>query len=114
MGIPLAVSPSILTPGLYMKVNLLAGAASPGTGVLRVLLLSPKASSGDLTAQTEIRVGAGEASAATAFGTGSPGHLAAKALYDKYQAAQVDFGAPTAGAGSAVGTLTFSGSPTAN
>lgn len=114
MGIPLAVSPSVLTPGLYLKVNLLAGAASPGTGVLRVLLLSPKASTGDLTAQSEIRAGGGESSAGVAFGVGSPGHLAAKALYEKYQSAQVDFGAPTAGATASTGTFAFTGSPTAN
>lgn len=114
MSTPLAVSPSVLSPGLYLKVNLLAGASSPGTGVLRVLFLCPKASTGDLTVQTEIRTGAGEASASTAFGPGTPGHLGAKALYDKYQAAQIDFGAPTAGAGSATGTFAHSGSPTAN
>lgn len=102
-----------MTPGLYILVDLLAGAASPGTGVLRVLLLSPKGS-GDLTAQTEIRAGGGEASAGTAFGSGTPGHLTAKQIYRKSPSAQVDFGAPTAGAGAATKNITFSGSPTAN
>src|SRR6185369_4098984 len=114
MGLPLAVSPSVLTPGLYLKVNLVAGTAAPGTGVLRVLELAPKSSGGDLVANSEIRSGGGESSAAVAFGSGTPGHLAAKQLYAKFGTAQVDFGAPTAGSGSAVLTTTFSGSPTAN
>jgi phage tail sheath gpL-like len=114
MTIPLAVNPSVLTPGLYLIVNLLAGAASPGTGTLRVLLLSPKASGGTLTADTEIRAGGGPASAALAFGTGALGHLVGKLIYGKAPLAQVDFGAPTAGSGSATTDVTASGSPAEN
>ena len=35
MGIPLAVSPSVRTPGLALLINLLATVASPGTAPLR-------------------------------------------------------------------------------
>ena len=40
MTIPLAVSPSQLTPGLYLTVDLLAGAAGAGSGVLKVALMA--------------------------------------------------------------------------
>jgi phage tail sheath gpL-like len=114
MSIPVAVSPSVLTPGLYLTVDLLAGAVAPGGGTLRTVIMSPKSAAGDLTADTEVRTGAGEASASTAFGPGTPGHLAAKLVYDKYPAAIVDFIAPTAGAGTATLGITAAGSPTSN
>lgn len=114
MAIPTAVSPATLTPGLYLKVNLVAGAAAPNVGPLRVLLISPKASTGDLTDDTEVRTGGGEDTAGVAYGPGSPGHLAAKQLYGRLPTAQVDFVAPIAGAGAATSTITFSGTPTSN
>lgn len=114
MTIPVAVSPSKVTPGLYLSINLLSGAGAPGGGTLRVLLLAPKATSGDLTAQTEIRTGGGPDSAATAFGIGTPGHLTAKQIYTLDPSAEIDFGAPTAGAGTATLNVTASGSPTGN
>ncbi|HEX4334697.1 MAG TPA: hypothetical protein VH062_02220 [Polyangiaceae bacterium] len=114
MTIPKAVSPATLTPGVYVSVDLLAGAAGPGSAPLRVLLLAPKASSGNLTVDTEIRAGGGEATASLAYGSGSVGHLAAKQIYRKYPTAVVDFGAPTAGTGSATLSITASGSPVAD
>lgn len=114
MTIPLAVSPSVLTPGLYMTVDLLAGTASPGSGVLRVALLASKSSAGDLTDDTEVRSGAGEASAATAFGAGTVGHLAAKLVYQEYAPAQVDFISPVPGSGTATLDVTAAGAPTSN
>lgn len=114
MSIPTAVSPSVLTPGLYLTVDLLAGAVAPGGGTLRTAIIAPKSASGDLTVDTEVRTGAGEASASTAFGQGTPGHLAAKLIYSKYPAAIVDFIAPTAGAGTATLAITFTGAPTSN
>jgi phage tail sheath gpL-like len=97
-----------------LTVDLLAGAVAPGGGTLRTVIIAPKSSSGDLTVDTEVRTGAGEASAATAFGTGTPGHLAAKIIYTKYPQAIVDFVAPTAGAGTATLGITAAGSPTSN
>ena len=114
MTIPKAVSPGTLTPGLYLSINLLAGSAGPSVGLLRTLLLCPKAPDGDLTPDTEIRNGGGADSAAIAFGVGSPGHLAAKQLYAMYPTAVVDFGAPVAGTGTATLNVTLSGAPTAN
>lgn len=114
MSIPTAVSPSVLTPGLYLTVDLLAGAVAPGGGVLRSVIIAPKSASGDLTVDTEVRLGAGAASASTAFGAGTPGHLAAKILYGKYPQAVVDFIAPTAGAGTATLDVTAAGAPTSN
>lgn len=110
----LAVSPSALTPGLYLKINLISGAGAIGSAILRCLLLAPKSSSGNLTVDTEVRTGAGEDSAGVAYGVGTPGHLAAKQLYKAYPSAVCDFAAPTAGAGAAVTTVTFSGAPAAN
>lgn len=114
MPIPTAVSPSQLTPGLYLSVDLLAGAASPGTGTLRVALIATKGSAGDLTDDTEVRAGGGVDTAATAFGTGTPGHLAAKQVYRKFPAAQVDFISPVAGSGTATLNITFAGAPSSN
>jgi|GEM_PF-2833506 len=114
MTIPLAVSPSQLTPGLYLTVDLLAGAASPGTGVLRTVIIGSKSAAGDLTVDTEVRTGGGESSASVAFGPGTPAHLAAKKLYGRFQAGVVDFIAVTAGAGLATLDLTLTGVPTSN
>ena len=114
MSTPLAVSPGQLTPGLYLTVDLLAGTASPNVGQLRVAIVSPRSSAGDLGIETEVRAGSGADSAATAFGTGTPGHLAAKLLYAKFPAAVVDFVAATAGAGSATLNVTLSGSVSSN
>jgi len=114
MSIPQAVSPGTVTPGLFLSVDLLAGAASPNSGTLRVALMAAKASTGNLTNDTEVRAGGGEASAGTAFGIGASGHLAAKQLYAKYPLAQVDFISPVPGAGQATIGITFAGAPTSN
>jgi phage tail sheath gpL-like len=114
MPIPLAVAPSIITPGFYLQVNLLAGASAPSTGTLKCLLICPKASTGNLTVDTEIRPGAGPDSAATAYGSGTPGHLAAIQIYTQFPAAQVYFAAPTAGATAATLNITATGVPTSN
>ncbi len=114
MAIPLAVSPGVLTPGLYMNVDLLAGAASPNTGTLRIALMGSKSASGDLTVDTEVRVGGGADTAGVAFGLGTPAHLAAVQIYEQYPTAIVDFIAPTAGAGTAQLNLTLSGTTTSN
>jgi phage tail sheath gpL-like len=114
MSIPVVVSPAKVTPGLYISVNLLAGAAAPGTGILRVLLIAPKAASGTLTVDTEIRAGGGPESAGVAWGVGTPGHLAAKQIYLKAPDAQIDFAAPTAGATAATLNITASNVPTGN
>jgi phage tail sheath gpL-like len=114
MAIPIAVSPSVLTPGLYLTVDLLAGTSSPGAGTLRTALIATRSSSGDLTDDTEVRAGSGAASASTAFGAGTVGHLAAKALYNKYPNAVVDFISPAAGAGTATLDLTLTGTTSSN
>ncbi len=111
MTIPLAVGPGQLTPGLYLVVDLLAGAASPNTGALRVALMGTASAAGDLTPDTELRVGGGEVTAATAFGIGTPAHLGSKLLYLTFPAAVVDFIAPTPGTGVATLDVTFAGVP---
>jgi phage tail sheath gpL-like len=114
MAIPLAVSPGTLTPGVYLIVDLLAGAASPSTGLLRIALMGSKSAAGDLTPDTEVRAGGGADTAATAFGVGTPAHLAAKLLYGQFAAAVIDFIAPIAGTGLATLDITLSGVPTGN
>ena len=76
--------------------------------------MAPKSAAGNLTPDTEFRRGAGADSAATAFGPGTLGHLAAIQLYAKCPTAIVDFAAPTVGAGTATLALTASGVPTGN
>jgi phage tail sheath gpL-like len=76
--------------------------------------MAPKASTGTITPDTEVRVGGGEDSAGVAYGIGTPGHLAARQLYKAYPSAVVDFVAPIAGTGAATATITISGAPTAN
>jgi len=114
MTIPKAVSPSTLTPGVFMTVDLLAGSASPSTGVLRVLLVAPKASTGTLVPDTEFRAGGGTATAKIAYGARSPGYLGSKLLYSEYPSATVDFATPTAGSGSATISITAAGVPSAD
>ena len=109
-----AVSPSVVTPGLYLSVDLTAGTASPNVGVLRVLVLAPKSASGDLTANTEIRAVNSADEAGTAFGIGTPGHLACVQILDKYPAAQIEAAAPTAGTGTATLSVTAANTPTAD
>lgn len=111
MSVPTAVSPGIVTPGLYLVVDLLAGAASPGTGDLRVALLASKSAAGTLTNDTEVRSGGGESTASLAFGPGTGGHLTAKQIYARYPQAQVDFISPVPGAGTATLNITFTGAP---
>lgn len=115
MTIPLAVAPAIKTPGLYLVVDLLGSAANPGSDVLRALIMAPKGSAGNLTNNTEVRPIFGPDDAATAFGTGTPGHLAAKRLFAQNGAALVDVISPTPSAGvAATGTQTFTGPATQN
>lgn len=114
MAIPTAVGPGQLTPGLYLVVDLLAGAASPNTGTLRVALIGTQSSAGDLTDDTEVRTGGGPVTAETAFGIGSAPDLAAELLYATFPAAVVDFISPAAGSGTATLDLTATGVPTGN
>ena len=115
MTVPIAVSPSVLTPGLYLVVDLLASAAAPGIGQLRTLIMAPKSSSGDLTPDTEVRTIGDAGEAAVAFGDGTPGHLTAKLLFAQFPTAVVDAIAPTASAGAAATlVVTFAGAPTAD
>lgn len=115
MGIPLAVQPSVKTPGVYLTVNLLAGAANPGLGQLRALLLAPKSSGGNITPDTEIREVFGPDDVATALGTNTTGHLAAIAFFRQNPRGSMDVIAPLESAGAAAtATQTFSGTATQN
>lgn len=115
MPITKAVASSVKTPGFYLSINLLGAPTNPGTAPLRALILAPKASSGNITANTEVRQCFGEADVATALGSGTPGHLAAKRLFQRFGLASLDVVAPTASAGAAAtGTQTFTGPATEN
>lgn len=111
-----AVASTVKTPGFYQTVNLLGGASNPGTSALRVLLICPpNTSGGDITADTEVRQVFGPDDVATALGSGNPGHLASKRLFEHYGLAKVDVIAPAESAGAAAtGTQTFSGTATEN
>jgi phage tail sheath gpL-like len=112
--VPVAVSPTVRTPGTALLVNLLAGASSPGSSVARALVIAPKSSSGSQTADTVKTGVGGEAQMATLLGAGTPGHLAAKNLFGEYGLAQVDLACCAEPTGvAATQTVTFAGGPPA-
>jgi phage tail sheath gpL-like len=115
MPIQKAVASSVKTPGFYLSLNLLGNPANPGTAQLRALIMAPKSSAGNITANTEVRQCFGPTDVATALGAGTPGHLAAQKLFQRFGLASLDVVAPTASAGSAAaGTQEFSGTATEN
>jgi phage tail sheath gpL-like len=109
MATPVAVSPTTLTPGVYLNVDLTAGPSAPGSLAMRALLMAPKSSAGSITANTQLERGVTDASEVRSLlGPGTPGHLAAVALFRAHPTASLDVIAPTASAGSvATGTITF-------
>jgi phage tail sheath gpL-like len=115
MPIPLAVSPSVKTPGLYLVVDLLGLAGNPGTAVNRALIMAPKGAGGTLVNDTEVRQLFGADDAAAAFGPGSSGHLTARRLFAQYGLAAVDAISPAPSAGvAATASQTFTGPASAN
>lgn len=109
MTSPVAVSPTTLTPGVYLSVDLTAGPSAPGSLPMRGLLMAPKSSAGTITANTQLERGVTDANEVrTLLGPGTPGHLAAVALFRAHPTASLDVIAPTASAGAAAtGTITF-------
>jgi phage tail sheath gpL-like len=111
-GIPVAVSPSELDPGLSMTVNLLAGVSSPGTQLLRGLCIAPRSAAGNLVVDTEIRLIGSPDDAKTAWGPKTPGYLFAVAFFYHNPTGVLCGIAPTASAGAnATGTITFTSTP---
>jgi phage tail sheath gpL-like len=113
MPVTPVVAPSVVTPGLYLSVNLLAGSQSTGSGSRRIAILASKSASGNLTHDTERRTITSSDDASTAFGPGTLGHLAAKIIFAKWPAAPVDVVSPTPGATLATLAVTAAGAPTA-
>lgn len=113
MAIELAVGPSTRAPGLYMKVNLLAGVSSPGTALQRAIVMAPRSSAGTLVQDSEIRLIASAEDAKTAFGPKTPGYLFALRFFRHHPSGVLYGIAPTASAGNAAsGTITFGSTPT--
>lgn len=113
MSLPTVISPTVKTPGFALRVDLLAGAASPGSDVKKACLIAVKAAGGTITADTQlVEAVAGEATVGTYLGAGTPGHLASKRLFEEYGLAQLDVCSPAAPAGvTATGTITFAAGP---
>lgn len=111
-----AVASSVKTPGLYLTIDLLGGASNPSSGPDRILIMSPKnTSGGDGTANTEVRQVFGADDVADMLGAGNPGHLAAKKLFEHNGLALVDVIAPAeSGGAAATSTTTFTGPATSN
>ncbi len=111
-----AVASTVKSPGFYLTIDLLGGASGPSTGANRILIMSPKNSSGgDLTVDTEVRQVFGADDCSDGFGAGNPGHLCAKKVFEHNGFARVDILAPTASAGAAAAiTQTFTGPASAN
>jgi len=112
MPVTPVVAPSVVTPGLYLSVNLLAGSQSTGAGNRRIAILASKSASGNLTNDTERRTITSADDASTAFGPGTLGHLAAKIIFNKWPAAPVDVVSPAPGATLATLAVTAAGAPT--
>lgn len=115
MTLPKAVTSSTKTPGFYLTINMLAGAANPGSAALRGLLIGHKITGGDIVAQTEVRQCFGPDDVKTACGEGSLAHLAAIQAFLAFGKLSLDVVAPTAPTGgTATVTHTISGTPTDN
>jgi len=113
MALPKAVQSSVKTPGIYIAVNLLAGAANAGASALQALLIAHKFSGGDIVEDTEKRRCYGADEVATALNEGTPGHLAAIQMFLAFGNLVLDVIAPTAPSGAAAEqTFTISGAPT--
>ena len=113
MGLPVAVAPTVKTPGVWLSIDLTAGAASPGSAPKKGLIIAVKSASGTITADTQlVQSVSGEAAVSGYLGIGTLGHLAAKRLFEEYGLAQVDVCAPAVPAGvAASGTFTFASAP---
>lgn len=110
-----AVASNVKTPGFYLTINLLGPAQNPGLATLRALIMAPKSSAGNITANTEVRQCYGPDDVATALGAGTPGHLASKRFFQRYPLGSLDVIAPTVSAGAAAtATQTFTGPATEN
>lgn len=109
MTTPVAVSPTTLTPGVYLSVDLTAGPSAPGSLPMRGLLMAPKSSAGTITANTQLKRNVTDANEVrTYLGPGTPGHLTAVALFRAHPTASLDVIAPAASAGAAAtGSITF-------
>jgi len=114
-SVPQVVSASNPLPGLWLKVDMLRSASSPGTLGLRTLILTtPETGQGNQTVNTELRQVYSADDVKTAAGR-CLGYHTFKALFAKDPEAQVDLLVATESAGSAAtGTLTFGGAPTSD
>lgn len=112
MSVPVAIAPSLKTPGVGVSVNLLAGQNSPGSSALRILMICDKVSTGSGVVDTLYSKVSGPDEVATKAGPGGRGHLFAIALFKEYGTAQVDLVlAAEPATVNASATLTWAGTP---
>lgn len=113
MSFPVAVAPSVRTPGLALRVDLLASAASPGQGQLKSLLIAVKGATGTIVAGTQlVEAVAGPDDVGSYLDVGTPGHLFSKAWFAENPLGRLDLVSPADVAGTAAtGTITFSSGP---
>lgn len=115
MPVQKAVASTVKTPGVFLTVNLAGGPQNVGSAIVRALLMAPKSSAGDLVNGTEVRKLFGGDDASTAFGPGTPGHLATKLFFARHPLGFLDAIAPAPSGGAAASeTWTFSGTATEN
>lgn len=113
MALPKAVTSSTKTPGFYLLINLLAGAANPGTAVLRALMIAHKRTTGTIAEGTEVRQCFGADDVKTALGEGVLGHLAAIQMFLAFGNLSLDVVCPAVPSGAvAEQTFTLSGTTT--
>lgn len=114
-NIPLAAPPTSPTPGLWLTVDLIPHSVSPGSQVVRGLILAPKSASGNITNDTELRPVLSLEDVEVAVGLGNVGAIAYAALKRKHPNCQIDILSPTPSAGAvATGSVTVSGTPSAD
>lgn len=114
MGIQRAVASSVLTPGLYLLVNLLAGTSNPGSQALKGCFMAPSSTVGTLTQDTELRLIGSPDDAKTAWGTKTPGYVAAVQFFNENPNGVLYGVAPTRSGGAfATATWTFASTPSA-
>jgi phage tail sheath gpL-like len=105
------VSGSTLTPGFYMRVDLVAGDAAIGSAPRRACVIAVRGSSGTAVANEVNSAVAGADAVSGLVGAGTPGHLACKALFAENRRALVDFIAVAepsgGGTAKASGTITL-------
>ena len=112
MTLETVVAPSTLTPGTYLRVDLLGGSGAARTSTRRVLLVVQKSSAGTATTDTLYTDMSGADQVKTLCGPGTPAHLGAKVAFKRKSRMKMDVLVTGLGTGTATATKSFAGTAT--